>query len=165
MCFKGNIKMTIPQTTKNIMLKTETVSNFSMAFLFFIMCLFISISATAAPQENVATNNNAQLAQLKVTPKRCIALRKGQKCYLEVTFSWQHEKISDYCLVNTTTDETLKCWQQLAQGEFDFDFQSTLSNNFALRQFQSKIDLASAQIPVAWVYKSSKRAKSTWRLF
>lgn len=147
------------------MAKIAAMSNVNMTIFLFIMCCFISVSASAASQENSTANNAAQLAKLEVTPKRCIALRKGQKCYLEVTFSWQHPKVSDYCLVNTTTDKTLKCWQKRAQGEFDFDFQSTLSNDFALRQSESVKDLARAQIPVAWVYKSSKRAKSTWRLF
>ena len=67
---------------------------------------------------------NTHAAQLQVTPKPCVALRKGQKCYLEVTFNWQHPKVSDYCLVNSTTSKTMKCWQQQAKGEFSFDFQS-----------------------------------------
>ncbi|WOH36441.1 DUF3019 domain-containing protein [Thalassotalea fonticola] len=132
-----------------------------LAVFLCIACCFTSVSANADGTQD----NKAQLAQLKVTPKRCIALRKGQKCYLEVTFSWRHPKVGDYCLVNITTIKTIKCWQQQAKGELNFDFQSTLSNDFALRKQQSETDLARARIPVAWVYKSSKRAKSTWRLF
>ncbi len=109
--------------------------------------------------------DNISAAQLQVTPKPCVALRKGQKCYLEVTFSWQHPYVNDYCLVNSTTNKTMKCWQKKASGEFSFDFQSTQSNNFALRKQASSTDIARATIPVAWVYKASKRAKSTWRLF
>lgn len=143
------------------------------AVMLCITCYFIANKANAEPpQEPIygvikesTPNIEKQVAHLKVTPKRCIALRKGQKCYLEVTFNWQHPKVNDYCLVNTTTNKTMKCWQQQTQGKFNFDFQSTLSNDFALRSRESPIDLAHAQIPVAWVYKSSKRAKSTWRLF
>ena len=113
----------------------------------------------AAPME--AVNN----ARLDVTPKRCIALHKGQTCYLEVTFSWQTPKIDDYCLVNTTTSRVITCWQQEKKGQFGFDFQSTISNDFVVRSQKSGKIHAMAQIPVAWVYKSSKRAKSTWRLF
>jgi len=137
-----------------------------LAFLFGITGFFIPVSANAAPvQKKVEPSNSRELAQLKVTPKPCVALHKGQKCYLEVTFNWQHPKLSDYCLVNTTTNKTMKCWKQQDQGRFSFDFQSTLSNDFALRKQKSETNLARTSIPVAWVYKSSKRAKSTWRLF
>lgn len=150
---------------------SELVSNSKLIILICILCCFIAGTANAETTKtnsvltNTAANNSEQFAQLKVTPKRCIALRKGQKCYLEVTFSWRHPQLSNYCLVNTTRNKILKCWQQQTRGEFDFDFQSTLSNDFSLRKHDSTVDLAQATIPVAWVYKSSKRAKSTWRLF
>jgi len=130
-----------------------------LASLPMLMLTVISGNVQASSLEN------SQQAQLVVTPKPCVALRKGQKCYLEVTFNWQHPNVNNYCLVNSTTNKTMKCWQQQKSGEFSFDFQSTQSNNFALRQQKSTTDLAMTTIPVAWVYKSSKRAKSTWRLF
>ena len=105
------------------------------------------------------------VAHLEVSPEQCIALRKGQKCYLDVVFSWRHSQVSDYCLVNVTTNKTIKCWDHQTKGELNFDFQSTLSHDFALRNKGATVDLAHAQIPVAWVYKSTKRAKLTWRLF
>ena len=123
------------------------------------LCLMMAGNVSASSAEL------ATAAYLEVTPERCIALHKGQKCYLEVTFKWQHSKISDYCLVNTTTNKIIKCWQQQGKGQLSFDFQSKLSNDFALREQKSVIDLARTQIPVAWVYKSTKRPKSTWRLF
>jgi len=130
--------------------------------LITVCCFMATNNAYASSTDNIKTANTAQL---KVSPKKCIALRKGQKCYLEVVFSWQHSTVSDYCLVNITTNEKMKCWQHQAKGEYSFDFQSTLSNDFALRYQNSTSNLAQTRIPVAWVYKSSKRAKSTWRLF
>lgn len=130
-----------------------------IGFLISSICLMVTSNVYASSTDIPHT------AKLKVTPKPCVALHKGQKCYLEVTFSWQHPQLSNYCLVNTTRNKILKCWLQQATGEFDFDFQSTLTNDFSLRKHDSTVDLAQATIPVAWVYKSSKRAKSTWRLF
>jgi hypothetical protein len=139
------------------------IKKIKLTWLVRSLVLLLSIvmhgSVYASPTENTHT------VQLEVTPKPCVALRKGQKCYLEVTFNWQHPKVSNYCLVNSTTNKTMKCWQQQAKGEFSLDFQSKLSNDFALRKQESSTDIARATIPVAWVYKSSKRAKSTWRLF
>ena len=158
--------MTPIQQNINTRVKTNKKSRLTMPISLLIVGCFISVSAKADTVKSISTpSNSSQLAQLKVTPKPCVALHKGQKCYLEVTFSWQHPQVSNYCLVNSTTNKTIKCWQQQARGEFSFDFQSTLSNDFALRNQKSTIDLAHTRIPVAWVYKSSKRAKSTWRLF
>jgi hypothetical protein len=146
--------------------KTNKRPRLNMPIFMIIICWFIPVSAKAeTTKSNTVPSNFSPLAQLKVTPKPCVALRKGQKCYLEVTFSWQHPQVSNYCLVNTTTNKTIRCWKQQTKGEFSFDFQSKLSNNFALRNQESTTDIAQATIPVAWVYKSSKRAKSTWRLF
>ncbi|KGJ92428.1 DUF3019 domain-containing protein [Thalassotalea sp. ND16A] len=148
---------------------TITTNKMSNQIILICLCIagwFISGSANAgATQSNTAPSNTSQLAQLEVTPKPCVALRKGQKCYLEVTFSWSHAQVGDYCLVNITTNTIMKCWQKQAKGELNIDFQSTLSNDFAVRKKDSAINLARTRIPVAWVYKSSKRAKSTWRLF
>lgn len=117
------------------------------------------MSIQASPAESIEN------AQLDVTPERCIALHKGQICYLEVTFLWQHAKTGDYCLVNITNNKEIHCWQQSKNGQFSFDFQSAISHDFVLRSQKSGKVHANAQIPVAWVYKSSKRAKSTWRIF
>jgi len=103
-------------------------------------------------------------ATLKVTPKNCVALHKGQKCYLEVTFDWQ-AKQNDYCLVNSTRSQVMKCWSNKSTGQYSFDFQSTQSNDFSLQVQDSNTNVANAQIVVAWVYKSKKRSKSSWRLF
>lgn len=137
-----------------------------MAVFLLIVCWCVSVSAQADNvQSHTAPDDSRALAQLKVTPKPCVALRKGQTCYLEVTFKWQHPKMSDYCLINTTKRKTMKCWKQQTKGDYSFDFQSKQSNDFALRYQESVTDIVRATIPVAWVYKSSKRAKSTWRLF
>ncbi|WP_232771273.1 DUF3019 domain-containing protein [Colwellia sp. 75C3] len=158
--------MTIIQQNKKTRVEINLITRIVISILLLIVCWFIPVSAKAeATKSNTVPINSSQLAQLKVTPKPCVALRKGQKCYLEVTFSWQHPKVNNYCLVNTTISKTIRCWKQQAKGEFSFDFQSKLSNDFALRNQESTTDIAIATIPVAWVYKSSKRAKSTWRLF
>jgi hypothetical protein len=128
-------------------------------YWFNALLLLFMVNVQAAPIE--AMDN----VQLSVTPERCIALHKGQTCYLEVTFNWQHPDVDDYCLVNATSSRVITCWQQEKKGQFSFDFQSTMSNDFALRSKKSGKVHANAKILVAWVYKSSKRAKSTWRLF
>jgi len=165
-CFRRNNKMTLIQQNKKNRVKMNLINRLAVPIFVLIVYWLISTPAKADTiQSNTTPSNSRQFTQLKVTPKPCVALHKGQKCYLEVTFSWQHPQVSNYCLVNTTIHKTIKCWRQQTKGEFSFDFQSKLNNNFALREQESTTDLALATIPVAWVYKSSKRAKSTWRLF
>jgi len=156
--------MTLIQQNRNT--QVNIVSRINTTVFSLIIFGFMPVSVNAETEKiHISPSNSSQLAQLKVTPKPCVALRKGQKCYLEVTFKWQHPILNDYCLVNSTTNKIMKCWQRKSKGNYSFDFQSKLSNDFALRKHESVTDLAQTTIPVAWVYKSSKRAKSTWRLF
>lgn len=133
-----------------ISLKKSTVKY----FLTTVICLPMSFISNASEPN----------AKLVVTPKSCVALHKGQKCYLEVTFNWQ-AKLNNYCLVNNTQNQIMKCWSDKNSGQYSFDFQSTQSNDFSLQLQDSNKDVAHAQIVVAWVYKSKKRSKSSWRLF
>ncbi|NQY33680.1 MAG: DUF3019 domain-containing protein [Alteromonadaceae bacterium] len=122
-------------------------------------CLMLASSHSLAQPDKPVRGT-----QLEVTPERCIALRKGQTCYLEVTFKWQQGESSDYCLINVTRNSVLKCWRNRSKGQYSFDFQSSKSNTFVLRSKNSNVDLAQAHIVVAWVYKSTKRSKLSWRL-
>jgi len=103
--------------------------------------------------------------ELTVTPKQCIALHKGQMCYLDVTFQWQQPTKDNYCLINTTTNSTVKCWNDSKNSALDYDFKAKKSHIFALRVANSNKDIAIASIPVVWVYQSKRRTKSSWRLF
>ena len=136
-------------------LKTTRIS-----ILLALLAMFTTISAHSATVKAPPVK-----AMLSVTPEQCVALRKGQTCYLEVTFDWQYAKNGNYCLVNTTRNKVLKCWNRATKGQYSFDFQSTKSNDFVLRHQDSGKILARAQVVVAWVYKSNTRSKSRWRLF
>jgi hypothetical protein len=102
---------------------------------------------------------------LFVKPERCVALRQGQTCYQEVTFRWHQPHVGNYCLVNLSTKQTLKCWKNSNQGMFHLDFQSTQSTDFVLRAQDQDVELSKIRISVSWVFKSSKRPKSSWKLF
>ena len=102
---------------------------------------------------------------LDVTPERCVALRQGQTCYQEVAFNWRQSKKGNYCLVELSTLQVLQCWQEVNSGKFEWDFQSSESLEFALRNQDKAENLAATRITVSWVFKSSKRPKSSWKLF
>ena len=129
-----------------------------LAGVFVLLaCTTSSVNADAGKQ-----NQNKNLV---VSPKRCVALRQGQVCYQDVRFQWQQPLAGNYCLFELPTNEILKCWKQTRTGVFDFDFQYDQSTGFALRKEGQEQNLAETSITVSWVFKSSKRPKSSWKLF
>ena len=112
-----------------------------------------------------ADTATASDTMLSVTPERCVALRKGQTCYLEVDFQWQTPEKGAFCLYNLTLNKKVNCWQAQRSGQYKLDFQATKDHHFSLREQGNIRDLAATKVVVAWVYKSTKRSKSSWRLF
>jgi hypothetical protein len=132
----------------------------SSSSYFTVLLLIVTWANHAQSAERVQNSTG-----LFVKPERCVALRQGQTCYQEVILSWRQSQKGNYCLINLSTQQILKCWQNAEQGKFNLDFQSTQSTDFALRAENQDIDLSKTQITVSWVFKSSKRPKSSWKLF
>ena len=112
-----------------------------------------------------AENNSPKENELAVTPLRCVALRQGQICYQEVTFRWHQPEVGNYCLVELSSSDNIKCWSNVKTGEVDFDFQSDKSLTYGIRKTDEQTNLSSVHITVSWVFKSSKRPKASWKLF
>ncbi|TVZ37934.1 Protein of unknown function (DUF3019) [Alteromonadaceae bacterium 2753L.S.0a.02] len=102
---------------------------------------------------------------LSVTPNRCIALRQGQYCYQKLKFKWQVEESHDYCLYVSDDPNPLVCWQGTKLASYEHDFKSLQDRTFSLRDETSGVQLDEVIIDVAWVYKSSKKVSTGWRLF
>lgn len=145
--------------------KTMTLTNqagLQCAFIIYLGIFFLfQLLISSAHAANPLDKENALL----VTPKRCVALRKGQTCYQQVTFKWHQEKPDDYCLVELSGMRNLECWTQVNNGEFSFDFQSDITRHYALRKSKQDNNIGTAIITVSWVFESSKRPKSSWKLF
>jgi hypothetical protein len=132
------------------------ITRLSFTAMFITLIWASGVHAAATNQYSVG---------LHVTPERCVALRQGQTCYQEVTFNWRQSQKGNYCLVELSTKHVLQCWQQVNSGMFAWDFQSNESREFALRGQDQTENLAATHITVSWVFKSSKRPKSSWKLF
>lgn len=130
----------------------------SLMFSFSIaVCLYTS--------STYAKNNSSKEEQLAVTPLRCVALRQGQICYQGVTFRWHQPEVGNYCLVELSSSDNIKCWSNVKTGEVEFDFQSDKSLSYGIQQVDEPTNLSTARITVSWVFKSSKRPKASWKLF
>jgi Protein of unknown function (DUF3019) len=98
-------------------------------------------------------------------PQRCIALHQGQICHQRVGVTWQVPTTGDYCLFWASEEQPLSCWQQQHQGHTVIEFASTVSRTLRLVEQQSSTLVVETRIEVAWVYKTSTRRKTHWRLF
>ena len=101
---------------------------------------------------------------LTATPQRCVSLHKGQTCYQDITFQWQAIESTSVCLINLRTEQQIACWNNANNIKLQYAFASANSQLFALINASGET-VATTEISVAWVYKSSKRTKDTWRLF
>ena len=73
--------MTPIQQNINTPVKTNKKSRLTMPIFLRIVCWFISVSAKADTLKSISTPiNSSQLAQLKVTPKPCVAPARPALC-------------------------------------------------------------------------------------
>jgi len=130
-----------------------------------LLVLGFAVAACLCTDNTYAKDNFPKENELVVTPIRCVALRQGQICYQEVTFRWHQAAVGNYCLVELSSLDNIKCWSQVKTGEVNLDFQSDRSLTYGLREIDKQVNLSTAEITVSWVFKSSKRPKSSWKLF
>ncbi len=124
--------------------------------LIFIVLLLSTSSAVAEP---------LTVKPLKVKPERCIALHQGQYCYQTLKFSWVMANPSRYCLYMKSFDEPLACWDGQRLQSFRFEFKSMQDESFFIRDESTNQMVDEVKVDVAWVYKSSKKVSTGWRLF
>ena len=106
-----------------------------------------------------------QPTTLRVKPKKCIALQKGQVCYQTVKFHWITPNEGDYCLFQEGTEAPLVCWKNKGIPPFTYEFSSSETRTYFIKSQQTQKILGQTQITVAWVYKMGNKPRSGWRLF
>ena len=102
--------------------------------------------------------------QLVLTPSKCVALRKGRKCFATIDVKWQANDSGRYCLRRSIDHMVINCWRGQAHGEFMYVFRSENKEQLELFDEVTKRVVSTAVINVSWVYKS-KRKKARWRVF
>lgn len=113
---------------------------------------------------NDAHGSEKIVASLQLEPEQCVAMQRGQHCYVTVDVTWQASQVGDYCLFLADNNESLDCWQGENKGEFLYDFSHNDSRIFQLKTRKGNVILAEAVLEIAWVYKT-KRVSSSWRMF
>lgn len=100
--------------------------------------------------------------QLILSPEKCVSLRQGQTCYLDIELSWSARTIGSYCIFASTLEQPIRCWDSVQQGDLVTEFSSNENTWFYLKKGQET--LAQVELKMAWVYKR-KRSPSSWRVF
>jgi hypothetical protein len=91
-----------------------------LPILSFSLCVTVCLFTGSTH----AQGNNVKDNELVGIPLRCVALRQGQVCYQEVIIKWHQAEMGNYCLVELSSLNNIKCWSQVNTGEVNFDFQS-----------------------------------------
>lgn len=135
---------------------TTQKSQYLSQSVWLLICLgFWWWSAPAAAQQQQTVN-------LTLSPEKCVALRQGQTCYVDIVLNWSASAADDYCLYAEKQEKPLRCWDNATKGKFETEFSSNENSHFYLRK--ANITLAQVELKMAWVYKS-KRSSVTWRVF
>lgn len=102
---------------------------------------------------------------LHIKPARCIALHEGQTCYQTLKIEWQAGISDGYCLYQQDNKSPLLCWDNLAAGYGNYEFESDNTRKFTLIRKRDNKAVAEFSVEVAWVYDSRSRRDSHWRIF
>jgi hypothetical protein len=133
------------------------------------------LKATSTDTEYVANVNTVQSVKLSVSPKQCVAMQKGQRCYLQVNVAFQANTVDDYCLYLSTQQTALQCWKKASKGQLSYAFNSKVDMEFVVkapltekkeRQTLGLMEpLAKAKVKMAWVHEKKGKPRMSWRLF
>jgi hypothetical protein len=122
--------------------------------------MLFSLSIEAQQIQTLERTNSISL-----DPSQCVALNKGNTCYIDINVSWTAIEKGGYCLYSSQEKAPIQCWRDKISGVFTGEI--TLQDNvtFSLNTAQSDILLSSVELEMVWVYKKKQRSQSTWRMF
>jgi len=143
--------------------------NHKQATLFFTLVLATSYWATGLAQDADSTSTDEEdsghTIELKVSPSTCVALHKRQACRKTISITWPALPIGRYCIHDSQFTGPLKCWQANELNSVAVAYRSATSIRYEIRLHNSDMIIAHATVKTAWVYNTSRRSSSGWRLF
>jgi len=131
----------------------------TLFILIVVACCFL---LETSPAEAIHRDS---IKHFSVKPGQCIALRKGQVCYKSLEFRWLTPETGEYCLYIQEKSKPLLCWHGREKSTYRYELASRKSITFEIRAQNSATVLSKVNVKVAWVYQSSRKINSGWRLF
>jgi len=99
----------------------------------------------------------------KAVPASCVALHKGQRCFMDLALSWQSSGKMELCVFRDNSIAAIACSSK-SQVQVNVKYSSDKAHDYWLRD-KAGNTLASVQVKTAWVYRTGRRSSSSWRLF
>lgn len=135
-----------------------------------ILCALVAgySASTMANDETLANDSGSESNQainFSVSPITCVALHKRQVCHKTISLSWSSLPNGQYCLHTSESEDPLKCWQDNKINSLAAVYKSATKVRYELREVASDSPIAHAIVNTAWVYRTSRRSSSGWRLF
>jgi|GEM_PF-3129884 len=113
--------------------------------------------------------------RLEATPATCVALHRGQTCYVRVALSWSRLGPGRWCLRRGTAVELLTCWRDDTIRAWSHRYASADRETYLLvadpantkgaSGIATSAHRATATVSTAWVYRGRRRGSTGWRLF
>ncbi len=116
------------------------------------------------PSSATAESENQSIRSLKLVPNKCVALRKGRKCFANIQVEWSAPQKGSYCLRRASDKLQINCWRGTLLGKFKYIFASSEDEQIELVSVDSQQTIAVSTIKVSWVHNSKKR-RTRWRVF
>jgi hypothetical protein len=123
-----------------------------------------SESAVDSDFEGSDKFDNPTSYALEVKPESCVALHKGQRCFIRVTLSWTSPGLGEYCIFEDPGSKALHC-SSSATGQLVVNYASASSIVYQLRESEADQPVAFARVSTSWVYRTGRRSSSSWRIF
>lgn len=102
--------------------------------------------------------------RLVATPSTCVALHRGQVCYVDVGLSWSALGPGRWCL-EREDGPRLVCWHGAERTAHEHGYASASAERYRLVRAADGGSVATAEVRTAWVYRTGRRSASGWRLF
>jgi hypothetical protein len=129
------------------------------------MALLAGAFHLVAKADSDKPTDTNQSDALTIKPDKCISLRQGLVCYQRVKFTWRLDDAGEYCLVEDSDADPIKCWSQQRAGSLITEFAARESTHYYLIDRVDNRRIGKATMQVAWVYRNKKRNRKRWRLF
>ena len=149
---------------ENILIHQASLGS-RLRYVYLLLCVILCVSPRVAAEENSPW--------IKVKPKQCVSLKRGQTCYTTALVKWNSNKKGNYCIQwNTKRDQNsdaseknIRCFEGESGGKFEIDLEIHSDIEFKLIDSDHDQELANSELEYAWVYNVGKRAQQAWRLF
>jgi len=130
----------------------------SMIVLFKLFIVFTLSGVSLASQAE-------QAPELIIKPTKCVSLQQDQICYVNVEIVWRTATVGDYCVSSSMQNRPIQCWTTTQQGTLSQEIEMSKDVTYQLVDKEGENILATAVLPLAWVYKKEKFSHSSWRIF